>query len=62
MVNKVQASKGKNISMTIKTPEDINELKEQLSLLEEHENRFMMGNKQKPSFFKKISTFFSKKH
>ncbi|MBJ8109115.1 hypothetical protein JDS99_05545 [Bacillus cereus group sp. N6] len=62
MVNKVQASKGKNISMTIKTPIDIKELKEQLSLLEEHENRFMMGNKQKPGFFKKISTFFSKKH
>ncbi|MEC2525846.1 hypothetical protein P9X78_27380, partial [Bacillus thuringiensis] len=62
MVNKVQTSKGKNISMTIKTPTDIKELKEQLSLLEEHENRFIMGNKQKTGFFQKISTFFSKKH
>lgn len=48
--------------MTIKTPTDIKELKEQLSLLEEHENRFIMGNKQKTGFFQKISTFFSKKH
>ncbi|MED3119762.1 hypothetical protein P4281_20185, partial [Bacillus thuringiensis] len=51
MVNKVQTSKGKHLSMTIKTPTDIKALKEQRSLLAEHENRFIMGNTQKTGFF-----------
>jgi hypothetical protein len=62
MVNQVMEKKNKNIRMTIKTPKDIQELKEQLNSLTERNNRFVMTNetKNKKGFFANIKTFFKR--
>lgn len=59
MVTVMEKKTDKNIEMKIKTPEDINELKEQLKQIRKEEDGFRMINeKPKESFFSKIKTFF----
>ena len=60
MVNEVRKEKGKEIAHTIKTPEDIEELKKQLGELYPAagtEYSFRQGPAVKLSFFDKIRTF-----
>lgn len=63
MIDDTRHTTGKNIEHTIKTPEDIAELKEQLSALvaNGNEGRFVIKNepKKKP-LFDKIKSFFSR--
>lgn len=64
MVNEVKrANDDMMIEHVIKTPDDIEELKEQLRMLDEvdNKNHFTFSNKpKKKSFFDKIKTFFDK--
>lgn len=63
MVNETEREIHRNIEHTIKTPEDIAELKEQLSSLVQRQNdrRFIVQpTPKKKSFFDKIKTFFSR--
>lgn len=66
MVNETQNVRKRNITHTIKTPKDIEELKEQLSMLKSTPNGIVVeaieNNKKKPHFFKKIQTFLRGKH
>ncbi|WP_368900779.1 hypothetical protein [Oceanobacillus oncorhynchi] len=64
MVNQMKKSKNTNIEMTINTPEDIDNFKEQLSKLEPKGNRFVVNNNQaekKKGLIGKVKTFLSKK-
>lgn len=65
MVNETQNIGKRNIVRTIKTPKDIEELKEQLNSLKVTKNGIVMeattaGSNEKPHFFKKIKTFFTR--
>lgn len=57
MVNEVQVSKERNIVRTIKTPQDIEELKKQLDQLTPSIDGFRIDSSKKKGFFKKISSF-----
>lgn len=61
MVNETKRVGQRNIVHTIKTPDDIEELKNQLAALQKTDNGFMVIEKKKSSFFDKISTFLSGK-
>lgn len=53
---------GRKITHTIKTPEDIAELKAQLnSIVENSSGHFMVVNNEKQSFFKKVRSIFTGK-
>ena len=58
MVNEIKTAKKKDIVYTIKTPEDINELKEQLSEIENVNESYRHVNNKKKSFFSKIKVAF----
>lgn len=64
MVNETKSVGKRNIVRTIKTPEDIEELKAQLNAMHETKNSFIVhadeDRKSKKHFFAKIKTFFSK--
>ena len=57
MVNEFKSSKNRDIVRTIKTPEDIEELKKQLDQLVPTTNGFKIDNTTKPHFLKKVKTF-----
>ena len=65
MVNETEREIHRNIEHTIRTPEDINELKEQLSTLVQRpgsRSGFVMTQKpEKKSFFESIKTFFTRR-
>lgn len=62
MVNESSIKGKRNITHTISTPQDIEELKKQLNLIEkDKDGLFRLVVKKDDGFFKKISTFFSKK-
>lgn len=64
MVNETEKYGTRNIVHTIKTPDDMKELKEQLAALEKKDDRFIARNIQvdnkKSGFFKRIKTFISR--
>lgn len=60
MVNETKKEKSKDIEMKIKTPEDIKELREQLSRLRNVDDRFVMENPKKKGFIEKVKTFFKR--
>ncbi len=60
MVNESAKAGRRNITHSIKTPEDIEELREQLSAITERDNRFIVTTPKKKSFFDKIKTFFTR--
>lgn len=49
-----------SIEHTIKTPEDLEELREQLNKLDAHGNSFVDNPKKKKSFFEKVKTALSR--
>lgn len=59
MVTETKRSKNHNIVRTINTPEDIEELKEQLNGLVVSKDTFKIDNSQERGIFKKIRTFLS---
>lgn len=63
MVNETERVGNRKITHTIKTPEDLKELKEQLSHIQEKNNIFVMSNvENKPKhFLDRVKTFFSGK-
>ena len=63
LVNEVSAKQNKNISHEIKTPKDIEDLREQLAALSPSREDFfrVSGRKDKKSFFSKIKSIFTKK-
>lgn len=61
MVNETQKVGKRNIVHTIKTPKDIDELKEQLATLNKTNNGFVMAEKKKKGFFERIRTFLNGK-
>ena len=61
MVNESAKAGRRNITHSIKTPEDIAELREQLSAIAERGNRFIVTTPKKESFFDKVKTFFTRK-
>lgn len=66
MVNETKNVGKRNIIRTIKTPEDVEELKEQLSSIKKTNDIFTViadedAKEQKKSFFKSIKTFLKKK-
>lgn len=61
MVNETQKVGKRNIVHTIKTPKDIDELKEQLAALNKTNNGFVMVEKKKKGFFERIRTFLTGK-
>lgn len=61
MVNESAKAGRRNITHSIKTPEDIAELREQLSAITERGNRFIVTTPKKESFFDKVKTFFTRK-
>lgn len=61
MVNETKEKKGVDIEQTIKTPEDLAELKQQLDTLELNKNRFRIIKAVKPKgFFQKVKSVFWK--
>lgn len=62
MVSVMKSKTNKDIEMKIKTPEDINELKQQLKQIrKEEDGEFRMtGAKKNESFFRRIKTFFKR--
>lgn len=63
MVNETEKAGKRSIVKKISTPEDIKELKEQLSALEEKNDTFIIANvEQKKSFWKNIKTFLGGKN
>lgn len=62
MVNEVKEQTNTNIALNIKTPRDIEELKNQLKQLESRDGRFVLSNnnKTKKSLFEYIRTFFKR--
>lgn len=63
MVNETERELHRSIEHTIKTPEDIKELKEQLSALVQkgNTNRFVVAKKPKESLFTKITSFLARR-
>lgn len=61
MVNETQKVGKRNIVHTIKTPNDIDELKEQLAALNKTNNGFVMVETKKKGFFERIRTFLTGK-
>jgi len=61
MVNETQKVGKRNIVHTIKTPNDIDELKEQLAALNKTNNSFVMIEAKKKGFFERIRTFLTGK-
>lgn len=62
LVGDFKAHNGRNITHTIKTPEDIAELKAQLNgIVENQRGEFMVTSVEKKSFFNKIRSIFSGK-
>lgn len=61
MVNKTKKVGQRNIVHTIKTPDNIEELKAQLVALKEANGGFMIVEKKKESFFDKVRTLLSGK-
>lgn len=59
MVNEVSVARQRNIVRTINTPEDIEELRQQLNQLAEVNDVFRFDETKKKSIFKKISTFLN---
>lgn len=62
MVNEYKYDKGSDIRMTIKTPEDIEELKQQLNQLKPKNDLYIVSNEvpKKKSFFAKVKSIFTK--
>lgn len=61
MVNEIKTETNRDIAFNIKTPKDINELKEQLNKLESASNGFRMNNTvENKSLFQNIKTFFKR--
>ena len=63
MVNEVNSVKNRNILISIKTPEDINELKSQLNKLNESNGVFIVNNsitEKKTDLFSKVKTFLTR--
>ena len=54
MVNEMKSTVKRDITRTIKTPQDIEELKQQLKSLESTQEGFRQSSKTKQSFFKRI--------
>lgn len=62
MVNESQNAGKRDITHTINTPKDVEELKSQLSTLQQRENTFVVAREQKrKSFFDNIKTFLQRK-
>lgn len=61
MVNETRKVGKRNIVHTIKTPKDIDEMKEQLAALSKTNNGFVMVEAKKKGFFKRICTFLTGK-
>lgn len=61
MVNETQKVGKRNIVHTIKTSNDIDELKEQLAALNKTNNGFVMVETKKKGFFERIRTFLTGK-
>lgn len=61
MVNETKKVGQRNIAHAIKTPDDIEELKNQLAALQKTDKGFMVIEKKKSSFFDKVRTFLSGK-
>lgn len=61
MVNETKKVGQRNIAHTIKTPDDIEELKNQLAALQKTDKGFMVIENKKSSFFDKVRTFLSGK-
>lgn len=62
MVNESSIKGKRNITHTISTPQDIEELKQQLSQIEiDKDDLFRMVEKKNKGLFQRVSTFFSKK-
>lgn len=62
MVNESTIKGKRNITHTISTPQDIEELKKQLNHIEKDDSGlFRFVGKKKEGFFNKVSTFFSRK-
>ena len=60
MVNEVRKNSGKNIEHKISTPEDLEELKSQLSFITKQDDVYVFSdNKVEKSFFGKIKTFLT---
>lgn len=57
MVNETRAKTSKEIEITISTPKDIAELKEQLSTLERRNDQFRMTRTNQKGFFRTVKTF-----
>ena len=57
MVNEVNVAKQRNIVRTINTPEDIEELRQQLNQLVEVNDMFRFDNTRKKTIFRKVKTF-----
>lgn len=63
MITETQRKMSKNIAHTIKTPEDIAELKKQLNQytnLSTTSTHFVVNESKKPSFFDKVKSIFKK--
>ena len=60
MVNETQKVGKRNIIHTIKTPQDIEELKQQLNSLKREQNIYRMTNQPKNSFMDKIKQIFKR--
>lgn len=61
MVNESSIKGKRNITHTITTPKDIEELKQQLNQIEKgKDDLYKMVAKKNKGFFRRISTFFSK--
>lgn len=62
MVNETKSLGQRDIIRTIKTPEDIQELKEQLKSLNSRGDTYVIEAKEKKAgFFDNVKTFFSRK-
>ena len=59
MINEVEASKKRNIVKTINTPEDIEELKQQLDQLVASRDDFKIDHGKKKRLFKRIKSFLN---
>lgn len=63
MVNGFKETKNKNVVRKISTPKDIQELKKQLSKIEEINNRFVVSNtnQKNKNIFQKVRSIFNRK-
>lgn len=61
MVNESQNAGKRDITHTINTPKDVEELKSQLGTLQQRENTFVVKEQKRKSFFDNIKTFLQRK-